>query len=205
MIVLTAGAFGTRVGERIAALRDARVHPLPHERAALEPLVADADFVAVAAWRPYVPTFLLIDELCFAAGVRWSLAEIHAERVGCGPLVWPGKGPCYQCYRRRWLSHHKAPDRELVLQRAYDTRPALGPAGFTAPMVEIAAQALVADSEADVSRAGHFRHVDLLTAAVLESRVIGIHECPRCRPMAEAPPGARFVRELVPEFERSIA
>jgi hypothetical protein len=45
------------------------------------------------------------------------------------------------------------------------------------------------------------RLVDLLNGAVLESAVLGVHECRRCRPRGDAPVGERFVRALVPQLE----
>lgn len=178
--------------------------PLVHEREVVRAVVRRASFVAVAAWRPYVAAFELIDELCFEVRRPWSLAEIHAQRLTCGPLVRPGDGACYHCYRRRWLSHHKAPERELVLEKAYAHEPTLGPPGFIGPLVEIAAQALAADASAGAAAAGRLRFVDVLSGAVLESGVIGVHACPRCRPTGAAAPGTRFVHELVPRFEALI-
>lgn len=204
MIVMTAGRFGAQVGERLAQLCGAEVVELSHDREQLRSLVQRASFIAVATWRPYVHSCSLIDELCFEARVPWSLAEVHSQRLTCGPLVRPGDGACYHCYRQRWLSHHKSPEREQVLEGAYRRDPELGPPGFIGPMVEIAAQALADDAAAGVPEAGRLRLVDVLSGAVLESGVIGIHECPRCRPHSYSRPGERFVNHLVPEIERML-
>ena len=201
MIVLTAGAFGARVGARLAELQQAEVLPLPHDEPRLREIVFRANFVAVASWRPYVATFELIDDLCFEARTPWSLAEVHAQRLSCGPLVRPGDGACFHCYRQRTLSHHKAPEWELALRAAYERDPDLGPQGFVGPMVEIAAQALASDAAASASEAGRLRLVDLLNGAVLESSVLGVHECRRCRPRGDAPAGERFVRTMVAHLE----
>lgn len=204
MIVFTAGSFGAQVGKRLAQLRGARVLPLGNDLQTLRAEISNASFVAVATWRPHVRICQLIDDLCFEARVPWSLAEIHAQRLACGPLVRPGDGACYHCYRRRWLSHNKAPERELVLQQAYEGDDTLGPVGFIGPMVEIAARALASDASAGANEAGRLRLIDVLNGAVLESSVIGVHECPRCRPRTSTLTGERFVRSLVPEFERIV-
>lgn len=204
MIVFTAGSFGVQVGKRLAQLQGATVLPLHHDRQAMREQIREADFVAVASWRPHVRACELIDDLCFEARIPWSLVEINGQRLICGPLVRPGEGACYHCHRRRWLSHHKAPEREQVLQQAYDHDDTLGPIGFIGPMVEMAAQALAGDASASRAEAGRLRLVDVLNGAVLESAVIGVHECPRCRPRAAARTGDRFVRALVPEFERLV-
>ncbi len=201
MIVLTAGPFGRAVGERIAARRSAELLPLPDSRHALRSIAERTDFIGVASWRPYVETFRRLDTVCFETGTRWSLVEIHDTRLSCGPLVWPGAGACHHCYRQRWSSHHPAPERELVLAQAYERDPDLGIAGFIAPLVDIAASALLEDADAAANAAGRLRVVDVLTGAVLETEVIGIHRCPRCRPHPPGPSGERFVRDLVPAVE----
>jgi bacteriocin biosynthesis cyclodehydratase domain-containing protein len=204
MIVLTVGTFGSSVGERLRQRCDAEVVALTHERASLQSAVARASFVAVAAWRPYVATFRLLDELCHDAGVPWSLAELHNDRLTCGPLMYPGAGACYHCYRMRWSSHHPAPQREMVLERAYARNPQLGPPGFIRPLVEAAAAALLEDSRSDSSQAGRLRVLDVLTGAVLESAVIPVHGCPRCYPNRPAG-GERFVHKLVPALREVLS
>lgn len=208
-ILLTAGAFGAAVGARVQALAPAsapvHVAPLPHDRDTLNAFVRDAASIAVAAWRPYVKTFELIDDLCFAARVPWTLVEIHGQRLSCGPLVRPGTGPCYHCYHKRWASHHPAPEREMVIERAYERDPQMGPPGFIGPLVEIAAAALAEDMLAPAEQGGRLRLVDVLTGAVLETAVLGVHACPRCGLPNEGPTGTRFVRHLVSALEGSLA
>jgi bacteriocin biosynthesis cyclodehydratase domain-containing protein len=201
MIVLTAGTFGQAVAQRIQAERPIATMALPSDEADLAPIVERHDFIALALWRPYVSTCRTLDDLCFRAGCRWSMAEVSDTRLSCGPLMWPGQGPCYHCYHKRWSSHHPAPDRELALSHAYANDPTLGPAGFIPPMVEIAAAALMQDAEAPPAAAGRLRVVDILTAAVLETEVIGVHRCPRCRPARDDVPGQRFTDRLAPALE----
>jgi len=202
--VLTAGSFGASVGARMQQRGAVRVSQLTHDRETLEASIAGAGFVAVASWRPYVTTFRLIDEICHERRVPWSLAELHAQRLTCGPLVHPDERACYHCYRMRWASHHPAPQRELVLERAYARDPDLGPAGFIHPLTEIAAAALLEDAQSAPTAAGRLRLVDVLTGAVLESAVIAVHGCPRCYPAA-SPRGQRFVHELVPALREVLS
>lgn len=207
-LILTAGAFGTAVGAHLSRLGPYEARELPRYIAALDNLVAGARFVGVAAWRPYLPAFLRIDTLCYAQGFRASYAVLQGERLTAGPLVVPGAsgGACYHCYLKRWNTHHPAPERELVLQDAYDRDFDLGPPGFLQPMVTIAASALHADSIAEPEKAGQFRAVDILTGSVMQSSVLAVHRCPRCRgdrPHGE--PGSRFVDHLVPTVARLLA
>lgn len=203
--ILTAGEFGDRVALRLREQWPAATTAaLAHERESLRPLIEAAQFVAVAAWRPYAATFRVIDELCFETRTPWSVAEIHGQRLTCGPLVRPEHGPCYGCYRMRWNSHHPAPQRELVLERAYARDPNLGPPGFIGPLVEIAAAALIEDVTATADKAGRLRLIDILTGAVLESEVIAVHGCARCQPVRDKLPGERFVRHLAPALQRVL-
>ena len=78
----------------------------------------------------------------------------------------------------------------------------LGPAGYTPGMVAIAAASLLEDA-ASRETAGRFRQIDVLTGAVLETRLIALHDCPRCRAQPEGhDPTQRFVVALLPELER---
>jgi bacteriocin biosynthesis cyclodehydratase domain-containing protein len=203
LLVLTAGEFGHAVGQRLAALqpgRPVRTAPLPGS-------------AAVATWRPHVQACRWIDDACHAAndgaGLPWTLAELHGTRLTCGPVVVPGHGPCYHCYQRRWASHHPAPEREMVLERAYARDPELGPPGFITPLVAIAAAAIAEDLAEDLAApertAGRLRLVDVISGAVQETAVLGIHACPRCGLKHAGPPGSRFINHLAPTVEELLA
>jgi bacteriocin biosynthesis cyclodehydratase domain-containing protein len=201
ILLLTAGDFGLAVGERAATLLRAQGLPvqlasLPTEQHGVPALVSQAKALAVAAWRPYVEVCRWIDDASFEFGVPWTLVELHGTRLTCGPVVATGAGPCYHCYHRRWASHHPAPEREMVLERAYARDPALGLPGFVTPMVEIAAAALLEDLADPERHAGRLRLVDVLSGAVQETAVLGIHACPRCGLRHAGPPGARFTNHL---------
>lgn len=202
MKILTAGRFGQAVASQLAAEFQAiEVHPLVEARGRVNEVVNGAEFVAVAAWRPYPDICLELDEACHERGIRWSMAEIHGETLTCGPLIVPGQGPCYHCYRRRYLSHHHAPDRERVIEDAYQRDDDLGPAGFVQPMVAIATGSIAAHARATDAGAGQMARVDIITASVLETEVIAVHECPRCRGGASDDTGSRFVDHLIPQVE----
>jgi bacteriocin biosynthesis cyclodehydratase domain-containing protein len=210
VLVLTAGEFGHVAGRRLAALLQAdgcevRREALVASLAALPSLVAQAAAVAVMAWRPYADAFRRIDDACHEAGTPWTLAEWHGTRLTCGPVVVPGQGPCYHCYQRRWASHHPAPERELVIERAYARDPALGLPGYIGPLVEVAAAAAHEALREPVRHAGRLRLLDVLTGAVQETAVLGIHACPRCGLRHAGPPGHRFVERLQPAVEELLA
>jgi bacteriocin biosynthesis cyclodehydratase domain-containing protein len=210
-LVLTAGDFGHAAGERLAAMlqadglhvrREALVAAA--EPARLKTLVAEAAAIAVMAWRPYVEAFRRIDDACHTAGTPWTLAEWHGTRLTCGPVVVPGHGPCYHCYHRRWASHHPAPEREMVIERAYARDDALGLPGYVQPLVEVAAAAAREYLAAPAKHAGRLRLLDVLSGTVQETAVLGIHACPRCGLKHEGPAGTRFVQRLQPAVEELL-
>lgn len=210
VLVLSAGEFGHAAGQRLAMLlqadgRDVRCEELLTSLAGLKTRVAQACAVAVMAWRPYADAFRQIDDACHEAGTPWTLAEWHGTRLTCGPAVVPGQGPCYHCYQRRWASHHPAPERELVIERAYARDPSLGLPGHIGPLVQVAAAAAHEVLRDPLRHAGRMRLLDVLSGAVQETAVLGIHACPRCGLKHAGPPGTRFVERLQPAVEELLS
>lgn len=209
ILILTAGEFGRATGARLQQILEpypcpVRLAALPADEATARTWVDGASALAIAAWRPYPEVGNWIDDASHAARIPWSRAVLHGTRLTCGPLVVPGEGPCFHCYQRRWASHHPAPERELVIEHAYARDSGLGPAGFITPMVEIAAAALAEDLRASARSAGRVRLVDVISGAVQETAVLGIHACPRCGLPHDGPAGARFVEDLAPVIEELL-
>jgi bacteriocin biosynthesis cyclodehydratase domain-containing protein len=211
ILVLTAGEFGQAAGERLGALLQADGRAVRREAlvgadpARIKTLVAAAAAIAVMAWRPYVERFRQIDDACHEAGTPWTLAEWHGTRLTCGPVVVPGHGPCYHCYQRRWASHHPAPEREMVIERAYARDDALGLPGYIRPLVDVAASAAREYLADPAQHAGRLRLVDVLSGTVQETAVLGIHACPRCGLKHAGPAGTRFVERLQPAVEELLS
>jgi hypothetical protein len=205
LLVLTAGRFGAAVG-RILAVQapSCRVTTLAESLAGGFAGVQDADFVALAAWRLHDRESRALDEACWAAGVSWSSAYLSNGELFCGVRVTPGRGPCYPCFRRRFLTHQRAPERDLCVTRAYDRDPELGPEGFAPPTAWMAAAALFEDARATGEPGGRLRRVDLFTGEVVDTRVVAVHACPRCREDVAAERGGRFVRHLSPAVEEIL-
>jgi bacteriocin biosynthesis cyclodehydratase domain-containing protein len=204
MIILTAGEFGFQVGALLAKRHSAVTHEVTAAGIDLESALSFADFVAVALWRPYVCICEQVDDICQRRGIRWSLTEIVGDKLHCGPLIVPGMGPCYRCYRKRYLSHHTAPDREMTLHGAYERDPRCGVPGHIYPMAVTAAGALSSDLAAEHSNAGRLRVVELLGGGVLEVTVLGVHGCPVCGAQRGAAVGARYVDRLIPQIKELL-
>lgn len=201
IVVLTEGSFGSAVAQVITERYDqVAVYSFRSVVDRLDQIASEADFIAVALWRQYDSECERLDQACFAAGVPWSAAYLFQDTLFCGPLVVPNAGPCFSCFRRRYLTHSVAPERELALLQSYRANPDLGPAGFVPSMVGLAAHSLIRDCEADASAAGQLRTVELTTGNVLATRVIAVHGCRRCgiRPVAA---GERTVHELAAKLK----
>ncbi len=202
MLILTEGRFGAAVAEIVRPQVDATVRRLTDvvsDRRA--EFLSGARFVAVALWRPYDEECDRLDAACWRAGVPWSSAHLTEDTLVCGPLAIPGHGPCYGCFRRRYLTHHRAPERARCVGRAYAANPDLGPEGFVPAIAWIAASSLLSDARAPRADAGRLRLVDLFTGGMVETAVVRVHRCPRCGRRIKQRPGGRFVRQLVPAVQ----
>jgi len=204
MIIITAGKFGNAIGARVNEL--IKVHIIDIQlieedfATQFKRDFADEQHIVFASWRPYPEICEAIDNYCYSENKTWTMVELHGQRLTCGPTVVPGKGACYSCYKKRYLSHHRAPERELVLTNAYQKNPALGPEGYCMPMVELAATAIVESITKLTDHAGKVRIVDVLGGTVIEGEVIGIHACKKCGEKRTTPSHERFTEKLIPEL-----
>jgi bacteriocin biosynthesis cyclodehydratase domain-containing protein len=204
-LVLIAGNFGAAVGERIRArISDANVLSLVEAAAAdLDRLVAASDSVLVALWRPHVALCDRLDDACHRAGVSWSQAVLDDHYLYRGPIVVPGHGPCFRCFRRRFMSHAPAADRDQVIIEAYDENPAIGPAGFSPATAAAAAAGLCLDALEAVP--GRVIRCDILHGSLIETRVVPVHGCVRCGPPIRGRTGERFVAHLAPYLDEVLS
>lgn len=204
MLILFEGKFGAAVS-RILRDECGNVETMPLSQYRVAELDrCRPDFVAVALWRPYDRECRALDHACWRAGIPWSSAWLFEGAILCGPLVTPGRGPCFGCFRRRWLTHQRSPERELCLLEAYDREPTLGPEGYCAPMARLAAASLLKDTRDSVTAPGRLIKVDLFGGNVTETRVIGVHGCPVCG-SPHAIRGDRLVRRLIPAVRQELA
>ena len=204
MIVLTEGPFGDAVGAALARRAPAAI-TLGRLTAACDDMlarVATASFVAVATWRPYDVECDRLDEACWRARVPWSAAFLWENRLYCGPAIVPPHGPCYACFRRRALTHQRAPERELAVLRAYRQNRSMGPSGFVTPLVWLAASALQEDACSPT--VGRLRYLNVITGEMSDTRVVRVHACPRCGGDLGDRPGERFVGRLVPAVQELL-
>lgn len=197
MNILYAGKFGEAVAKIIECNNNASIMSLLEDEQVLEQFVQNAKKVAVVSWRAYPAVYEKIDTWCWQYEVPWTIAEFENSQLNLGPLVVPGASACYSCYAKRVDCHHEAPERKQAIRAALSHAPGKGVPGFIRPLVMIAAAHIKQDLSNLTARAGQFKTVDVLTSSVLESEVIGIHDCNRCRPKPETyAPQNRYFAEL---------
>ena len=201
MKIFFEGTFGAEVAALASERASVKTAPLLASLPSMETLVRNSEFVAVPLWRNCAYALDQLDKACFAAGTPWMAVYLSGRYLIAGATIVPAQGPCYACFRKRYLTHHPSPERELVLSHFYDRDHNLGPSGFIQPMVWLAAS-LILDTAADPKpNAGRVRQLDLLKGTLLDTRVIRVHGCPRCG-RSTASPRTRFVSSLIPELER---
>ncbi len=201
MLILTEGPFGQAVADNLTQRINSNVYRLTDVMNNLEMLVKDVDFVAVALWRLYDRECDRLDQICNDVKVPWSCVYLMDGTLWSGPLVIPGFGPCYRCFRRRYLTHANGADREIGLMRAYMKNPDWGPSGFLSPMVWMAASILMTDAQVKTEQAGKIRRIDFFDGSVVDTKVIAVHNCVRCRPQASDDRQNRFVEHLLPGIQ----
>ena len=202
MKVFFEGAFGAEVAALVCEQAGFEALSLLDSAPAFGSLVRECSFVAAAAWRNCPAAFDQLDQACFRDGTPWMPVFLSGRQLFAGPVIRPGQGACYGCFRKRFLTHHPSPERELVLSHFYDRDRSLGPHGFIQPMAWLAASFILDMALDPASSAGQVLQVDLLTGTVLNTRVVRVHGCERCG--SRTTPRTRFVSSLIPELERCL-
>jgi bacteriocin biosynthesis cyclodehydratase domain-containing protein len=190
------GPFGERVAELLARQYPAAV---TSDAAGLEGAFATAPgAVVVALWRPSPVLCEQADRLAFQNQVPWLAVTMEHPVIRIGPLVVPGAGPCFDCYRRRRIQHDTQGAATSALYAAYERDPSIGPAGYlphharlaAATAAQLLARTGLLPPGPDARSAEHRPPADppvgqvvtlrLLRRGVSMSRVIGCHDCDRC-------------------------
>jgi len=180
--VVSVGAFGRAVAHHLHTFRSDVVETQIENAA--EPGAWPATRMnVVVSWRP-------VRELCEAAdriSHDWQLPFVplimDAKILRLGPIVIPGCGSCWNCWVRRSLQHGSWPYRRLLVSDYYATHPEAGPQGYLDAFALMAAARVsqtIDELDSGAALAGNIWQIDMLTREITLSRVVGVHDCPRC-------------------------
>lgn len=189
-LIVWEGAFGKAVAQAVRREIDDVVAA---EAGAHRDAIARADRVVFVSWRSSDATAIALADAAHDAGVPFFPVQLDNRVLVIGPLFGTG-GPCYRCFRARYLTHAPGADRQQLLWKLYADDANTGVAGFTPPMVRIASAAAlgaIATDSADPT----VRWFDVLTGDLTGSEIVAVHACPgpHDRPAAG---GERFVTAL---------
>jgi bacteriocin biosynthesis cyclodehydratase domain-containing protein len=177
--LIAAGPFGVAVAERLSAAlaSTAMTHADPTGRFWSQTW-PPARMHVLCAWRAMPWLAARLDELAFAWGTPWLPVVCEHPELRVGPLVVPGAGPCYGCFRRRLAQHLPSEQLTSHLHRTLDADSAAGPRGFMpfhALLAAAAARSVLAQDEP-----GRVLALNLVTRKSGSGHVVGVHGCERC-------------------------
>ncbi|MFJ5968299.1 TOMM precursor leader peptide-binding protein [Streptomyces sp. NPDC093060] len=205
--VLAVGEFGTAVAERLRRdhhdLEISSYQAGPLELSASWP---DADLRILASWRETPRLAEVLDARSADWNAPWFPVLAEHPRLRVGPLVVPGAGACYRCYRKRRAQHERDGAHVTTLHAHYDATPESGPGGFLPHHADMAAGMALdmlrrVEAGEGERLAGTVRHWHLLEQHLSDARVVGVHACDRCRRSKEGtaePTWADLARDLTP-------
>jgi bacteriocin biosynthesis cyclodehydratase domain-containing protein len=184
--------------------------PLAREEVA--GLVDGMDVVVTAVEPELAAARLWVNTASLESGVPSLHAELNGSRAVLGPLVVPGEGPCYLCWRMRALAcaddFPAAMAREELLDAA--RRPFDPPRPLLPPLPHWAASILAREvmalglGVASPQLAGHVLELDALDLGQRLHAVLPRPDCPACSKKDHRPrPGSSTSRELAVEPART--
>lgn len=147
------------------------------------------DAVVLALSRPEPALCELADEVSHRYGTPWLPVTMDHPVIRVGPLVMPGCGPCFRCYRRRRQQHDTQPEASAALLAAYAADPEAGPAGYLPHHTRIAAgvvsEMLHGIAVGDQRRLhghvpGSVTTIRLFGRGISTNLVVRCHDCLRC-------------------------
>jgi bacteriocin biosynthesis cyclodehydratase domain-containing protein len=182
VVVVSVGPFGVAVQHRLHGLRGDAVS-MTAEALLGGASAAAGSMVVLATWRKCNALCLALEAWCQQARAPFLPVTQDTGGLLVGPLALPGKEGCYHCFlqRTRGVSEHAA--LLDVVSDWYDAHPEDGPHGYLEPFALIAAARVSQIIDAvrlDAAAGGELWRLGYIHRDVTVSRVVGVHDCPRC-------------------------
>ncbi|MFT4217415.1 MAG: TOMM precursor leader peptide-binding protein [Micropruina sp.] len=162
----------------------------------------DPGWTAVRAW---------VNRACLDAGTPALFIALEGSYGSLGPLVLPGEGPCYLCWRMRALAcsddFEVAMAREESLDRTRATlgRPLLPGLRDTAWAIAVREAIALTTSALPTELPGTVMVVDQLKGTTTRHPVIPRPDCPACRKKAPPPVAPAEPADPVTDFDEIAA
>jgi len=179
--IVTVGAFGEEVATALRELLPDVLQTCADEQGRAFPASWPLARVHIlAAWRPTPQLTALLDHVSFAWKRPFLTAVLEAPQLRVGPVIVPGQSACHGCYEKRVLQHTPRQETYRAAAAYYQSHPLNGPQGYLSSLANIAAIRLAQYSKQIDEEAGKLWQMNILTRQTVSSRVIGVHDCPRC-------------------------
>lgn len=202
--IVADGPFGRAVSDQLEVLIGLAGGKV---RVAHEPLGSDlasylagADYCVRASWRDASGEFNDFATAAQAASRPWLPVAFGHPHVRIGPVVVPGRPPCYTCFTTRALQHKdEAVSAIQEPARSPATGRRLGVSGYPPHVASISAGLALAmlggaSGDAESIRTGQVTLVDCITDVIRSCPVAAAYRCPAC--------GSRASEEKLAEARR---
>jgi bacteriocin biosynthesis cyclodehydratase domain-containing protein len=195
--IFTVGKFGQAVAARLEAQRPEVVETaVKNDTIPIPGMWPDSCVTVIAGWRPSPNLCEMLEEFSYQRQRPFVPLFQVSGALRLGPVVVPGKGPCWTCSLRRFKQHAEWPEAEAALLDHYARLPESGPHGFLEPFAVMAAARLSHTIQQLLDQepiGGQIWQIHMLTRDIIKSQAIGIHGCPRCG-LDRAAPARTFIR-----------
>lgn len=184
MHLVFVGAFGGAVARNIARLRSPFVQVAAEKAISLTPETwPESRANVLVAGRPAMNIAEFLESVSYHRNQPFVPVVMDGTALLLGPVVVPGAGSCWTCWRRRIRQHSDAKGERVTLWQYYSGHMEQGPSGYLEPFAAMIATRIsdIIDSLDDQpSPGGQIWHMDMMSLKFSTSVVVGVHDCPRC-------------------------
>ena len=155
-----------------------------------------ADFVVCCLDAGQSNLILKLNRACLATGQRWAACAPAGAEIVVGPVVHPGRGPCYLCYRMRAVACAGNPEDAFAYERYLDRRKSDDSGGRQNLVfgVGVAANLIAWEVARELmgvgepSLAGRILTIHLTDLRIERHTILRKPWCPACSPAAQREP-----------------
>jgi bacteriocin biosynthesis cyclodehydratase domain-containing protein len=181
--VLAVGEFGSAVADILAG-PERPGSPVIYDGPIAAGHLPVAETYVLVSGHPAPAALETLDDAVFAWGCRLVPVTVEHPYLRLGPVVVPGRSPCYHCFAARCLQHALVPAYALAVTEHFRDQQAPSWPGYLPPVATIAAawaqRALHWEAGAGLGSPGAVQMLNMLTFQQFAGAVVGVHGCRRC-------------------------